>query len=68
MSRTTSAPHLAHATSFTRTGKVDMLNRKPFRTKSQKAEARATARKFEGTYVSGAPVSYHRAARQQVAA
>jgi hypothetical protein len=29
----------------------------------QKAEARRTARKFEGTWVSGAPVSYHRATK-----
>ncbi|MEE9984188.1 hypothetical protein [Agrobacterium pusense] len=55
--------HLAYQTGLTRTGKINMLNRKPFRTASQKAEARRTARKFEGTWVSGAPVSYHRAAK-----
>lgn len=58
----------AYATSYTRTGKLDMLNRKPFRTAAQKAEARRTATKVNGTYVSSAPVSYHRSAKQQVAA
>ncbi|NGO63923.1 hypothetical protein G6N76_09565 [Rhizobium daejeonense] len=45
-----------------------MTNRKPFRTPAQKAEARRTADKVNGTYVSPAPVSYHRQAKQQVAA
>ncbi|MGR9056040.1 hypothetical protein ACU8NH_09040 [Rhizobium leguminosarum] len=51
-----------YATNYTRTGKIDMLNKKPFRTAAQKAEARRTARLVDGRYVSGAPVSYHRAA------
>ncbi|WP_334155653.1 hypothetical protein [Agrobacterium pusense] len=55
--------HLAHQTGLTRTGKVNMLNRKPYRTATQKAEARGTAEKVGGTYVSNAPVSYHRAVR-----
>jgi hypothetical protein len=58
----------SYATSYTRTGKIDMLNKKPFRTPSQKDEARSTARLVEGRYVSNAPVSYHRAGRQQVQA
>lgn len=58
----------AYATNYTRTGKLDMLNRKPFRTASQKAEASRTAKLVDGRYVSSAPVSYHRAARQQAAA
>lgn len=57
-----------YVTSFTRTGKLDMTNRKPFRTASQKAEAQRTAVKVNGTYVSSAPVSYHRVAKKQVAA
>lgn len=57
--------HLAHQTSFTRTGKVDMQNRKPFRNAAQKALARQTARKCDdGTWRSSAPVSYHRSAKQ----
>ncbi|WP_320203729.1 hypothetical protein [Agrobacterium rosae] len=55
--------HLAHQTGLTRTGKINMLNRKPYRTAAQKDEARRTARKFEGTWVSGSPVSYHRATK-----
>lgn len=58
----------AYATSYTRTGKIDMQNRKPFRTAAQKAEARRTARLVDGRYVSSAPVSYHRTARQSAAA
>jgi hypothetical protein len=57
-------PHLAHQTTYTRTGKLNMLNRKPFRTAAQKAEARRTARLFGGTHVSGSPVSYHAKAKQ----
>ena len=63
--------HNPYATTFTRTGKLDMLNKKPFRTAAQKAEARRTARKdADGTWRSSAPVSYHRSprAQQQVAA
>lgn len=55
--------HLAHQTGLTRTGKLNMLNRKPYRTASQKAEARRTAEKVGGTYYSKAPVSYHRAGK-----
>ncbi len=55
--------HLAHQTGLTRTGKINMLNRKPYRTASQKDEARRTSRKFEGTWVSGAPVTYHRSSK-----
>lgn len=55
--------HLAHQTGLTRTGKINMLNRKPYRTAAQKAEARRTAEKVGGTYVSNAQVSYHRAVR-----
>lgn len=58
----------AYATSLTRTGKLDMTNRKPYRTAAQQADARATAVKVNGTYVSSAPVSYHRSPKKQVAA
>jgi hypothetical protein len=38
----------------------DLTNRKPYRTKAQKALARKTAYKADdGTYRSTAPVSYH---------
>ena len=58
---TTEVPvHLAHQTTSSRTGQVDMKNRKPFRTKAQKAIARETASKgADGAYHSNAPVSYH---------
>ncbi len=53
--------HMAYATQFTRTGQRDMTNRKPFRTKAQKAVARQMAHKTKGGFwVSGAPVSYHK--------
>lgn len=56
---------MAYATQFTRTGKLNMHNRKPYRTASQKAQARATARKCEdGAFRSSAPVSYHAAPRR----
>lgn len=56
----TENPHLAYATQMTRDGKVNMSNRKPYRTKAQKAEARETAYKTkDGYYHSPAPVSYH---------
>ena len=52
---------MAYAAAFTRTGKLDMQNRKPFRTASQKAQARNTAEKCkDGAYRSSAPVSFHR--------
>lgn len=39
----------------------DLTNRKPYRTKSQKRQARETAYKAkDGTYRSSAPVSYHK--------
>ena len=38
----------------------NMANRKPYRTKAQKAEARSTAvRRKDGSWHSPAPVSYH---------
>lgn len=53
-------PHLAHQTASSRTGQVDMKNRKPFRTKAQKIVAREMASKgSDGAYHSNAPVSYH---------
>lgn len=55
--------HLAHATAFTRTGKLNMQNRKPYRTASQCAAARSTARLVDGRHVSSAPVSFHAAPR-----
>lgn len=51
--------HLAHQTTFTRTGERDMKNRKPYRTKAQKEEARRTAYVHKGTFYSNAPRSYH---------
>lgn len=42
-----------------------MVNRKPFRTKEQKAQARATAVKVDGTWRSNAPVSYHDAKKKK---
>lgn len=53
--------HHPHATAFTRTGKINMLNRKPYRTDAQRREARRNAEMIGGRYVSNAPVSYHRA-------
>jgi len=37
----------------------DYNNYKPYRTKAQKAVARATAKKVNGTWVSNAPRSFH---------
>lgn len=52
-----------YATQFTRTGKVNMVNGKPYRTASQKHEAKRLARKCDdGAYRSSAPVSFHRKA------
>lgn len=49
-----------YATQFTRTGEMDYSNRKPFRTKAQKVEARRTAWKdTRGVWHSNAPVSIH---------
>jgi len=55
--------HHPFATALTRTGKLNMLNRKPYRTASQRQEARNTARLVDGRYVSNAPVSFHSAPR-----
>ena len=55
-----SEPHLKFQTKLTREGERDMRNRKPYRTASQKARAKAVARKDDdGTYRSIAPVSLH---------
>lgn len=45
--------------------KRNMISRKPYRTPEQKAEARATAVKVKGTWVSKAPVSYSKQKREQ---
>ncbi len=58
-------PHKAHQTAKTRTGSVDTTNRKPYRTASQREQARATARLVDGRYVSNAPVSFSRQQRRQ---
>jgi hypothetical protein len=56
----------AYATQYTRTGKLNMQNRKPYRTASQKEVAQRMAYKGEdGTYHSSAPVSFHGAYRQR---
>lgn len=48
-------------TDKTRTGERNMTNRKPFRTKAQKEEARRTAYKCkDGTWRSDAPTSLHK--------
>ncbi len=57
--------HHPYATAFTRTGKLNMHNRKPFRTAAQRADARATARLADGRYVSSAPVSIHSAKQRR---
>ena len=38
----------------------NFLNRKPYRTASQKAEARRTAKLVDGRWVSSAPVTFHK--------
>ena len=56
--------HTAHQTAYTRTGKLNMQNRKPYRTPAQKAEAKRVAQRGDdGTFRSAAPVSFHRATR-----
>lgn len=55
--------HHPYATAYTRTGKLNMQNRKPYRTAGQKAEARRTAWVANGTFRSNAPVSVHSAPR-----
>lgn len=57
-----------YATAFTRTGKLNMHNRKPYRTAAQRQEARRTATMVDGRHVSNAPVSFHRAPKGRVAA
>ena len=52
--------HLAHATALTRTGKRDMTNRKPYRSKPMKAMAKRMAAKGkDGAFRSAAPVRFH---------
>lgn len=63
-----SSQHHPYATAFTRTGKLNMQNRKPYRTAAQKALSRSIACIVNGRYVSGAPVSFHPAPRGQRAA
>ena len=47
-------------TDLTRLGTMNMKNRKPYRTASQKAAARSNAVRCEdGAWRSNAPVSYH---------
>jgi hypothetical protein len=56
-------PHTAYQTQLSRTGQVNMVNRKPFRTKAQKELAKSSAVKCEdGTWRSTAPVSHHQKA------
>ncbi len=51
---------IACMTGLTRDGQPNMENRKPYRTKAQKAEAKARASKSEdGAYRTIAPRSYH---------
>lgn len=38
---------------------IDLTNRKPYRTKEQKADAEATAVQYGGSWHSNARVSYH---------
>lgn len=51
--------HLRYQTQFSRTGDLNMHNRKPFRTPKQKELARANARVEAGRFVTEAPVSMH---------
>lgn len=51
---------ISNMTAFTTTGQMNMENRKPFRTKMQKLEAKARAKKdTDGAYRCNVPVSYH---------
>ncbi len=60
MKHTAAMPaHLRHQTQFSRTGEVNMHNRKPFRTARQRELARSDARVIDGRFVSDAPVSMH---------
>lgn len=55
-----SAPHLQHQTRLSREGKLDLTNRKPYRTKALKTLAREDAELCkDGTYRSDVAVRYH---------
>lgn len=56
-----------YATSLTRGGKLNMANRKPYRTPEQQNEARAAAVLKDGRYVSSAPVSFSKQKRKVAA-
>lgn len=57
-------PEKAHQTAYTRTGKVNMINRKPYRTKSQKETAsRMASIGKDGAWHSAAPLSFHSRAK-----
>lgn len=49
-------------TRFTKEGVLDMSNKKPYRTKAQKAAARKDAFEANGTHYSSAPRSFHKKA------
>lgn len=51
--------HLRYQTQFSRTGELNMHNRKPYRTARQRELARKDARVENGRFVSDAPVSMH---------
>jgi len=57
-------PHLRYQTQYTRTGQLDMKNKKPYRTTANKAKAQQVAELIDGTYkvtdLSKAPLSYHK--------
>ena len=48
-----------YATQLTREGKLDMSNRKPFRTGLLKEAAKASAQKVNGTWVTPVRANYH---------
>lgn len=50
---------MGYATQKTRTGTVDMKNKKPFRSAKLKEIAKQNAKKVDGTWVSNTPVQYH---------
>lgn len=56
----------SNQTQFTRTGVVDMANKKPYRTKANKQRAKDTAKmNKDGHFTSNVPVSYHKGAPAQ---
>lgn len=62
----TTEAHLSYQTDYTRTGKINMINRKPYRTKAQKETASRMAHKGEdGAWHSAAPLSFHSRAKEQ---